>query len=213
MKIAALENQLGRGTIMKRLLDLVVAAALLLLFSPIILLVAVLIRLKLGAPVFFKQKRPGLYGNSFYLYKFRSMTNERNEDGELLPDYLRLTSFGAFLRKYSLDELPQLINVLKDELSLVGPRPLLMDYLPLYTEDQAKRHLVRPGITGWAQVNGRNTISWEEKFRFDIWYVENRSFRLDVKILCLTLFKVLKSEGIHQENQVTMEKFTGSKFI
>lgn len=197
---------------MKRLLDLSVAGALLLLLSSIILIVAVLIRWKLGSPILFKQKRPGLNGQPFYLYKFRTMTDERDENGELLPDHLRLTSFGAFLRKYSLDEFLQLLNVMKGELSLVGPRPLLMDYLPLYTEEQAKRHLVRPGITGWAQINGRNAISWEEKFRLDIWYIENRSLYLDVKILFVTLYKVLKSEGIHQENHVTMEKFIGSKF-
>jgi sugar transferase EpsL len=196
--------------IMKRLFDLLISIFLLLLLLPIIMIVAVLVRWKLGSPVIFKQQRPGLHGKPFYLYKFRTMSDARDSDGNLLPEYIRLTSFGQRLRNYSLDELLQLINVLKGELSLVGPRPLLMDYLPLYTAEQAKRHMVRPGITGWAQVNGRNAISWEEKFRLDIWYVEHHSFLLDVKVLCLTLFKVLKSEGIHQENHVTMEKFTGS---
>jgi sugar transferase EpsL len=138
------------------------------------------------------------------------MTDARDDRGELQPDYIRLTSFGKFLRKYSLDELPQLFNVLRGEISLVGPRPLLKDYLPLYTEEQTKRHLVKPGITGWAQVNGRNAISWEDKFKLDVWYVENRSFALDLKILALTLFKVLKSDGVSSKNHVTMEKFTGS---
>lgn len=194
---------------MKRLFDLLVSITLLLLFTPIIAIVAVLVRWKLGSSIIFKQQRPGLYGKPFYVYKFRTMSDARDSYGNVLPDYRRLTLFGQFLRKYSLDELLQLVNVIKGDLSLVGPRPLLMDYLPLYTEEQAKRHLVRPGITGWAQVNGRNAISWEEKFRLDIWYVENHNILLDVKILFLTLFKVLKSEGIHQENHITMEKFTG----
>ena len=145
---------------------------------------------------FLKQQRPGLNGNPFHVYKFRTMKDERDSNGELLPDHIRLTSFGRFLRKYSLDELPQLFNVVKGDISLVGPRPLLMEYLPLYTKEQAKRHDVRPGVTGWAQVNGRNAIEWEEKFKLDVWYVENQSFLLDIKILYLTIFKVLKSEGI-----------------
>lgn len=209
-KILVLNIQQGVGSFMKRMLDIFIAALLLLLLFPITLIVALLIRFKLGSPVFFKQKRPGLEGKPFNVYKFRTMTDERDENGVLLPDYIRLTSFGSFLRRYSLDEFLQLVNVLRGELSLVGPRPLLMDYLPLYTEEQAKRHQVRPGITGWAQVNGRNAISWEEKFRLDIWYVENSSLLLDLKILFLTLYKVFKQEGIHQENHVTMEKFTGS---
>lgn len=196
---------------MKRLFDLSAAVLLLLLFAPIIAAVAVLVRFKLGGPIVFKQQRPGLQGKPFELYKFRTMTDERDREGNLLPDYIRLTSFGLFLRKFSLDELLQLVNVVKGDLSLVGPRPLLMDYLPLYTEEQAKRHLVRPGITGWAQVNGRNALTWEQKFELDVWYVENRSFLLDLRILLLTVFKVLNSEGIHQANHVTMERFTGSK--
>ncbi|TVY05650.1 sugar transferase [Paenibacillus cremeus] len=196
---------------MKRLFDLLAAGLLLVLFSPMIAVVAVLVRFKLGTPIMFKQLRPGLNGQPFELYKFRTMTDEMDEEGNLLPDYIRLTRFGQFLRKYSLDELLQLVNVVKGDISLVGPRPLLMDYLPLYTEEQAKRHLVRPGITGWAQVNGRNALTWEQKFELDVWYVEHRSFLLDLRILLLTVFKVLKSEGIQHGNHVTMERFTGSK--
>ncbi|OCT11035.1 sugar transferase [Paenibacillus pectinilyticus] len=195
---------------MKRLFDLLVAIPLLLLFLPIMGVVALLIKLKLGSPIIFKQQRPGLHEKPILLLKLRSMTDERDSEGNLLPDAIRLTPFGQFLRKYSLDEFLQLVNVIKGDLSLVGPRPLLMDYLPLYTEEQAKRHLVRPGITGWAQVHGRNAISWEEKFKLDIWYVENRSFMLDLKILAMTVGKVLKSEGVSHGNHVTMEKFSGS---
>ncbi len=197
----------------KRMMDFIIAALGLLLFSPVIGIVAILIRWKLGSPVFFTQMRPGLDGKPFKLYKFRTMTDERDASGELLPDAIRLTKFGATLRKLSLDELLQLVNVLKGELSLVGPRPLLMEYLPLYTEEQARRHLVKPGITGWAQVNGRNAISWEEKFRLDVWYVDHQSLWLDIKILFLTLMKVVNSEGVSQNNHVTMEKFTGSKSV
>ncbi|MGG0185177.1 sugar transferase [Bacillus rhizoplanae] len=196
---------------MKRLFDLVVSLFLLLCFSSVIFVVAVLIRLKLGSPILFKQQRPGLYGKPFYLYKFRTMTDARDSNGEFLPDQVRLTSFGKFLRKYSLDELPQLINVVKGDLSLVGPRPLLMEYLPLYSYEQAKRHHVKPGITGWAQVNGRNAITWEEKFELDVWYVNNQSFLFDMKILFFTVIKVFKSEGINQVGHVTMERFTGTK--
>jgi len=196
---------------MKRLMDLIVSGIALILLAPLIIVIALLVRYKLGSPVIFKQKRPGLHGKPFYLYKFRTMTEERDEKGELLPDHLRLTPFGQFLRKYSLDELPQLFNVLKGDISLVGPRPLLMEYLELYTPEQARRHEVKPGITGWAQVNGRNAISWEEKFELDVWYVDHQSFWLDLKILFLTVIKVLKSEGISHEGHVTMEKFTGTK--
>ncbi|MGX1982298.1 sugar transferase EpsL [Thermolongibacillus altinsuensis] len=196
---------------MKRLFDFICALLGIIILSPIILVTAVLVRIKLGSPVIFKQQRPGLHGKPFYLYKFRTMTDERDENGELLPDHMRLTPFGQFLRKFSLDELPQLFNVLKGDLSLVGPRPLLMEYLELYTPEQARRHEVKPGITGWAQVNGRNAISWEEKFKLDVWYVDNRSFWLDLKILFLTVIKVFKSEGINQAGHVTMEKFTGTK--
>ncbi|WP_261302564.1 sugar transferase [Paenibacillus andongensis] len=195
---------------MKRFCDLLVSVPLFVLFLPIIGIVAILVRLKLGSPVIFKQQRPGLYGKPINLYKFRTMTEARDHEGNLLPDSIRLTPFGMFLRKYSLDELLQLVNVIQGDLSLVGPRPLLMDYLPLYTEEQAKRHQVRPGITGWAQVNGRNKISWEDKFKLDVWYVENQSFLLDVKILALTFVKVVKSDGISHGNHVTMEKFSGS---
>lgn len=190
--------------------DICISLSLLLCFSFIILMVAILVRLKLGSPILFKQERPGLHGKPFYLHKFRTMTDARNAEGELLPDSFRLTPFGKFLRKYSLDELPQLINVLKGELSLVGPRPLLMEYLPLYSAEQAKRHDVKPGITGWAQVNGRNSISWNEKFGLDVWYVENQSFFLDLKILYMTFMKVVKSEGIQNGNHVTMPIFKGS---
>ncbi|ARU61205.1 sugar transferase [Tumebacillus avium] len=196
---------------MKRLFDLTVSAVLLLVLSPVILITAYLIRQKLGSPVLFKQERPGLHGKIFSLYKFRSMTDERDENGELLPDDVRLTAFGKLVRKTSLDELPQLFNVLKGDISLVGPRPLLKEYLPLYTEEQARRHHVKPGITGWAQVNGRNAISWEEKFRLDVWYVDHQSFGLDLKILFMTLMKVVRSEGVNQAGHVTISKFQGKQ--
>ncbi|MDH4423925.1 sugar transferase [Bacillus cereus] len=198
---------------MKRLFDLLISLMLLLCFSSVILVAAILVRLKLGSPILFKQQRPGLQGKSFYLYKFRTMTDARDSNGVLLPDQVRLTSFGKLLRKYSLDELPQLINVVKGDLSLVGPRPLLMEYLPLYSNEQAKRHHVKPGITGWAQVNGRNAITWEEKFELDVWYVNNQSFLFDMKILFLTVIKVFKSEGINQVGHATMGRFTGTKSV
>ncbi|ENQ3078080.1 sugar transferase [Bacillus sp. WLY-B-L8] len=194
---------------MKRTFDLLISLFLLLCLSFVIFVVAILVRLKLGSPIIFKQQRPGLYGKPFYLYKFRTMTDEKDNKGNPLSDQVRLTTFGKFLRKYSLDELPQLINVVKGDISLVGPRPLLMEYLPLYTSEQAKRHHVKPGITGWAQVNGRNAITWEEKFELDVWYVNNQSFLIDMKILFLTLIKVFKSEGINQDGHVTMERFRG----
>lgn len=195
---------------MKRVFDFTLSLIALVILSIAIIVTALFIRLKIGSPVLFKQRRPGLNGEPFYVYKFRTMTDDRDAEGELLPDEVRLTSFGKVIRKLSLDELPQLWNVLKGEMSFVGPRPLLMEYLPLYNERQAKRHEVRPGITGWAQVNGRNAISWEEKFELDIWYVENRSLLLDIKILFLTVLKVFKSEGISQEGQATMAKFEGN---
>lgn len=196
---------------MKRLFDLVGAfLGLFVLALPIALLVF-LIRKRLGSPVFFRQLRPGLNGQSFEMIKFRTMTDARGADGVLLPDAERLTKFGRFLRATSLDELPELWNVLKGDMSLVGPRPLLVEYLPLYTPEQARRHEVRPGITGWAQVNGRNAISWEEKFALDVWYVENQSFWLDIKILWLTIKKVLVREGISAVGEATIGKFTGSK--
>lgn len=195
---------------MKRFCDLLISIPLFVLFLPITGIVAVLVRLKLGAPVIFRQQRPGLYGKPINLYKFRTMTEARDHEGNLLPDSIRLTPFGMFLRKYSLDELLQLVNVIQGDLSLVGPRPLLMDYLPLYTKEQAKRHQVRPGITGWAQVNGRNAISWEDKFKLDVWYVENQNLHLDFKILALTFIKVLKPQGIQNGNHATMPIFEGS---
>lgn len=195
---------------MKRLFDITVSFVTLLILSPIILIIALLIRFKIGSPLVFKQQRPGLDGKPFYVYKFRSMTDERDASGKLLPDEIRLNSFGKIIRKLSLDELPQLWNVLKGDMSFVGPRPLLVEYMPLYNEIQLKRHDVRPGITGWAQVNGRNTISWEKKFEYDVWYVENRSFWLDMEILVMTVIKVFKSEGISQDGQATMTKFKGN---
>lgn len=194
---------------MKRLFDLCTAIFLIVFLSPVMLITAFLIYLILGSPVIFRQQRPGLFGKSFYIYKFRTMMDEKDTKGELLPDAYRLKSFGKSLRKFSLDELPQLFNVLKGELSLVGPRPLLMEYLPLYTPEQNRRHDVKPGITGWAQVNGRNAISWEDKFALDVWYVDNQSFWLDLKILWLTLLKVVRSEGISKQGQATTDKFRG----
>lgn len=194
---------------MKRAFELLISCLALISSSLLMLLIVILIRLKLGSPVIFKQERPGLNGKPFYLYKFRTMTDEKDEKGDLVPDEKRLTDFGKLLRKLSLDELPQLFNVMKGDVSFVGPRPLLMEYLPLYTSEQARRHDVRPGMTGWAQVNGRNAISWEKKFELDVWYVENQSFLLDMKIVYLTLIKVFKQEAITQEGHVTTRKFVG----
>ena len=195
---------------MKRLFDFVMALLSLLVLWPVILITGLLVRYNLGKPVLFSQLRPGLNAKAFNIYKFRSMSLIYDENGVLLPDSERMTAFGAFLRKYSLDELPQLFNVMNGELSLVGPRPLLMEYLPLYSEEQARRHQVQPGMTGWAQVNGRNAISWEDKFKLDVWYVDNQSFWLDIKILFLTLKKVCVREGVNAEGHVTMEPFKGS---
>lgn len=195
---------------MKRLFDLVVAILLLALLAPVFVVLALLVRVRLGAPVIFVQQRPGKDGRGFRMMKFRTMTDARNAGGELLPDADRLTAFGLWLRATSLDELPELINVLKGDMSLVGPRPLLMEYLPLYSPDQARRHEVRPGITGWAQVNGRNAISWEEKLALDVWYVDNRSLWLDIQILWRTVAKVSRAEGISQTGQATVQKFTGT---
>jgi len=194
---------------MKRIFDLVITYFGLLLLLPIIVLTAMLVRLKLGSPIFFKQARPGLNGEIFNIYKFRTMTNECNADGTILSDKTRLTEFGKFLRSTSLDELPGLWNVLKGDMSLVGPRPLLVEYLPLYSMVQARRHEVKPGITGWSQVNGRNAISWDEKFDLDLWYVENQSIWLDIIILWLTVKKVILREGISANNEATMSKFKG----
>ena len=196
---------------MKRLFDVVVSACALLVLALPLLVVIWMVRRKLGSPVFFTQVRPGMHGKPFKMVKFRSMTSERGTDGELLPDAVRLTPFGRFLRSTSLDELPELWNVLKGDMSLVGPRPLLMEYLPLYSPEQARRHEVRPGITGWAQVNGRNAIGWEDKFKLDVWYVDHRSLWLDIKILWLTVKKVLVREGISAAGEATRGKFTGSK--
>lgn len=182
-----------------------------LLLLPVIVLLVLLVRIKLGSPVFFVQTRPGLGGRPFRLFKFRTMTAAKDAAGNLLSDAQRLTPFGRFLRSTSLDELPGLLNVLKGDMSLVGPRPLLMEYLPLYSPEQARRHEVRPGITGWAQVNGRNALSWEEKFKLDVWYVDNRSLWLDIKILWLTAAKVFKREGISAEGEATMVKFLGKQ--
>ena len=195
----------------KRLFDLLAAGSALLLLSPLLLVLAVLIRWRLGAPVLFRQQRPGLAGKPFLLLKFRTMTEERDAQGQLLPDARRLTGFGRWLRASSLDELPELINVVRGEMSLVGPRPLLMEYLPLYNDRQARRHQVRPGLTGWAQVNGRNAISWEEKFELDVWYVEHQSLWLDLRILWRTVIAVLKRSGIEHQGDATMPRFTGSR--
>ena len=196
---------------LKRCFDFCVALILLTAVLPVMAVVAILIRARLGGPVLFTQQRPGLHAKPFTLYKFRTMSNERDERGELLPDEARLAKFGRTLRRFSLDELPQLLNVLKGDMSLVGPRPLLLEYLPLYTPEQSRRHSVRPGITGWAQVNGRNAVNWEERFGLDVWYVDHRSFGLDLRILWLTLLRVLRAEGISEPGLVTMSKFTGSR--
>lgn len=195
----------------KRMFDFVCSLAALFLLSPVFLVLIVLVRIKLGSPVIFCQERPGKDGKIFKMYKFRSMTEERDDNGELLPDEVRLTHFGKKLRSTSLDELPELINILKGDMSLVGPRPLLVRYLPLYNERQKHRHDVRPGITGYAQVNGRNAISWEEKFEKDLWYVENISFLTDMKIVFGTVFAVLNKNGINSETAATMEEFRGNE--
>lgn len=196
---------------MKRLLDIVASVLGLLVLSPLLLFVAWRIRATMGSPVLFKQERPGLHGKPFTMLKFRTMRDALDHDGNPLPDAKRITKFGRFLRSSSLDELPELWNVLKGDMSLVGPRPLLMEYLPLYNARQARRHEVRPGITGWAQVNGRNAISWEEKFDLDVWYVDNQSIFLDIKILCLTVARVASRQGISHAGEATMSKFTGSQ--
>lgn len=194
---------------MKRVFDVMVAATILILGAPVLLVLAALVRWKLGSPVLFRQMRPGLNGHPFEMVKFRSMTDERDSEGRLLPDADRLTRFGQFLRASSLDELPELWNVVKGEMSLVGPRPLLMEYLPLYSAQQRRRHEVRPGVTGWAQVNGRNTLSWREKFEADVWYVDNRSLALDLRIIARTASGVFRREGISAAGEATMPRFTG----
>lgn len=196
--------------LIKPILDRFGALILLILFSPLILLTALMIAIRMGLPVYFTQKRPGLHGELFTIYKFRTMTNEQDHEGNLLPDSERLHGIGKIIRSLSLDELPQLLNVLKGEMSFIGPRPLLPEYLPLYSPKQAHRHDVKPGITGWAQINGRNAISWEEKFRYDVEYVENLSFAFDLKIFFRTFAKVFIKEGISQEGKATTEKFNGT---
>jgi len=194
----------------KRPMDFILSLIAIIVLSPVMLIIALLVRIKLGSPVIFKQERPGLNEKIFTLYKFRTMTDERDENGELLPNHMRLTKFGKILRSTSLDELPQLFNILRGDMSFIGPRPLLVEYLPLYNERQRRRHNVRPGLSGLAQVNGRNAISWEEKFDYDIEYVENISFLLDLKLILSTFLKVFKREGINKSENVTMEKFKGT---
>ncbi|HHV61373.1 MAG TPA: sugar transferase [Firmicutes bacterium] len=194
----------------KRGIDIAISLILLILLLPLLLIIALLVCLTMGSPVFFRQIRPGLHGKPFVMLKFRTMTNARDKKGVLLPDEERITLLGRFLRSTSLDELPELLNVLHGEMSLVGPRPLLMEYLDRYTPEQARRHEVKPGITGWAQVNGRNALTWEEKFKLDVWYVDNWSLFLDLKILWLTLVKVIKREGISAEGHATMPEFRGA---
>lgn len=196
----------------KRFIDITVSIFGLLILSPFLLAIALIIWSRFGSPILFKQLRPGLNGRPFAIYKFRTMTDKRNEKGNLLPDGERLTRLGRFLRKTSIDELPEILNVIKGEMSLVGPRPLLMQYLDRYTPEQARRHDIKPGITGWAQSNGRNAISWEEKFKLDVWYVDHMSLGLDLKILAMTIIKVLKREGISQEGHATADEFQGSRF-
>lgn len=195
---------------LKRTFDLTLIVISLPVLMPVIVLVAILVQLKFGKPIFFYQVRPGLFAKPFLMFKFRTMTDERNSVGVLLPDDVRLTQFGKFLRSTSLDELPGLWSVLTGDMSLVGPRPLLMQYLDRYSPEQARRHEVRPGITGWAQVNGRNAISWEDKFKLDVWYVDNQSIWLDIKILLLTVYKVFKRSGISANDSATMPEFMGS---
>ncbi len=195
----------------KRAFDIISVLIGLILLSPLLLVIAVIVRIKLGSPVIFKQQRPGLHGNAFCMYKFRTMTDARDTDGNLMPDEKRLPAFGKFLRSTSLDELPELFCVLKGDMSLIGPRPLMMKYLPRYTPEQARRHEVKPGITGWAQVNGRNAISWEEKFQLDVWYVDNWNLWIDFKILLKTFTSVFQREGITQHGHVTAEEFMGTE--
>lgn len=196
---------------LKRAFDIVCSALALLLLWPVLLILYVLVRVKLGSPALFRQQRPGLHGRPFMMVKFRTMLDALDADGNPLPDDVRLTRFGRLLRATSLDELPELWNVLKGDMSLVGPRPLLMEYLPLYSAEQARRHEVRPGITGWAQVNGRNALSWPQKFALDVWYVDNRSLLLDIRILLLTVKKVFVREGISSDGQATTSRFTGKE--
>jgi sugar transferase EpsL len=194
----------------KRLLDLALTILVLILLAPVLLLITFLVRIKLGSPILFRQQRPGLHGKAFHLLKFRTMTDMCDASGNLLPDAERLTRFGRFLRSTSIDELPELINVLRGEMSLVGPRPLLMEYLDRYTPEQMRRHEVLPGMSGWAQINGRNTLEWGQKFALDVWYVDNQSLWLDLKIIAVTAWKILVREGISQPGQATTEEYKGS---
>ena len=196
----------------KRIIDLVFVISTSIMLLPLLAALALLVRWRLGSPVFFRQQRPGLHGKPFIIYKFRTMTNATDETGRLLPDSERLTAFGKFLRSTSFDELPELWNVLKGDMSLVGPRPLLMQYLERYTPEQMRRHDMKPGVTGWAQIHGRNAISWEEKFALDVWYVDHQSFWLDVKILARTIWKVVYREGISQQGEATMQEFQGTVY-
>lgn len=195
----------------KRLFDLSFSFLALVVLSPILLLTAILVRIFLGTPILFKQKRPGFKGRPFFIYKFRSMRDAADRAGNPLPDSERLTRFGRILRSLSLDELPELFNILRGEMSFVGPRPLLMEYIPLYSPEQARRHDVVPGLTGWAQVNGRNALDWAARFKLDVWYVDNWSFGLDIKIIWMTVWKTISREGINQQGQATMEAFKGEK--
>lgn len=197
----------------KRFFDIVSSLLAIIVLSPLLLVIAILVRIKLGSPVLFKQERPGKDEKIFTLMKFRTMTDERDENGELLPDEVRLTKFGKFLRSTSIDELPELFNILKGDMSVIGPRPLLVKYLPRYNEYQHRRHEVRPGLSGWAQVNGRNAISWQEKFNLDVEYVDNYSFFMDIKILFMTVINVLKRDGINSETSATMEEFMGNEEV
>jgi sugar transferase EpsL len=194
----------------KRLFDIISSAAGLIVISPLLVVLAVLVRLKLGSPILFRQQRPGLGGKAFVIYKFRTMTDQRDASGNLLPDEQRLPAFGRFLRSTSFDELPELLNVLKGDMSIVGPRPLMMKYLERYSPEQARRHDVKPGITGWAQINGRNAISWEDKFKLDVWYVDNWTFWLDTKIILKSAWMVIAREGITQQGRATMDEFMGT---
>jgi lipopolysaccharide/colanic/teichoic acid biosynthesis glycosyltransferase len=191
----------------KRTIDVILSVVGLLILSPVLIMSAIIIRVKLGSPIFFRQQRPGLHGKGFLFYKFRTMTDQRDAAGQLLPDEKRLPAFGRFLRSTSIDELPELFNVLKGDMSIVGPRPLMMKYLDRYTPEQARRHDVKPGITGWAQINGRNAVSWEDRFNLDVWYVDNWSIRLDVKIILKSIWMVITREGITQQGRATVDEF------
>ena len=197
--------------LIKRLFDIIYSAAGLIVISPFLVVLAVLVRLKLGSPILFRQQRPGLGGKAFVIYKFRTMTDQRDASGNLLPDEQRLPAFGRFLRSTSFDELPELLNVLKGDMSIVGPRPLMIKYLDRYSPGQARRHEVKPGITGWAQINGRNAISWEDKFKLDVWYVDNWTFWLDMKIILKSIWMVIAREGITQHDRATMDEFMGTR--